>query len=710
MPSLKKGTTDVVRYFMMRKVADGTAFTGATIATFDLQYTRELTAAATKIDAIVGTGGATTHVDNKVFEVDATSSPGLYMVCFPDAAFASGVDQVTLNLKYDATVFTEAQNIQLVAFDPFDAVRMGLTSLPNAVDIAKGGLTTLARNIVDIIESGRSHHTHISPGEIFYVDPVNGDTHANGNRGSINDPYLTIQDCHDNAVVDSRHDLILLVPGATAGITTHTVAATTTLSKRYLLIRGPGRDFIITRTGSGDTFAITGEGIELEGFQIGTAATGSGNGVSVTADFALLHKLWINDTQGDGININQSENCVIENNRFQNTGAGGSGDGLEINGTGSSSSNNIIRHNIFEDVAGDAIKLTGGTIDDTIIKDNTIHGSSGWGINIATGSNTFVIDNDLGNNTSGDITDSGTGTIDINNSPWAKHSIATEARLAELDAGNLPADIAAIPTAAEVVNEWETQSQADPTGFHVNLKEIDGNASLVARFKEFLDANVLFSDTAQAGGASTITLAAGTSLADNDLVDYAIYLNGGLGAGQFARIESVVASSQVAAIVTPNNGWATVPDVTTTYVILSAGSIVHISSLHAAALTEITNELDANSTLADWVDGGRLDLILDEILADQDSMGITKNATFSNFEFPMVLTSDHYTAATSKTVTGERSIDGAAFTGVAGAIAEVGSGVYQIDFLAADTNGDVITYKFSATDCDDTIITVTTRL
>jgi len=27
------------------------------------------------------------------------------------------------------------------------------------------------------------------------------------------------------------------------------------------------------------------------------------------------------------------------------------------------------------------------------------------------------------------------------------------------------------PTAAEVVNEWETQSQADPTGFHVNIKE-----------------------------------------------------------------------------------------------------------------------------------------------------------------------------------------------------------------------------------------------
>ena len=105
-----------------------------------------------------------------------------------------------------------------------------------------------------------------------------------------------------------------------------------------------------------------------------------------------------------------------------------------------------------------------------------------------------------------------------------------------------------------------------------------------------------------------------------------------------------------------------------------------------------------------------METTLNSILSDQDSMGITKNAAFSNFEFPMVLTSDHYTAATGKTVTGEMSIDGAAFVAVNGTIAEVGSGVYQIDLLAADTNGDVITYKFSATDSDDTIITVTTRI
>ena len=123
-----------------------------------------------------------------------------------------------------------------------------------------------------------------------------------------------------------------------------------------------------------------------------------------------------------------------------------------------------------------------------------------------------------------------------------------------------------------------------------------------------------------------------------------------------------------------------------------------------AGIAAIQSDLD-NGT-----DGlGAIKGAVDAIQVDVDSMGITKNAIFSNFEFPMVLTSDHYTAATAKTVTGEKSIDGGAFAAVSGTIAEVGSGVYQCDLLAVDTNGDVITYKFSATDCDDSIITVTTR-
>lgn len=91
-----------------------------------------------------------------------------------------------------------------------------------------------------------------------------------------------------------------------------------------------------------------------------------------------------------------------------------------------------------------------------------------------------------------------------------------------------------------------------------------------------------------------------------------------------------------------------------------------------------------------------------------DDLAVKKNATFSNFEFLMVLTSDHITPATGLTVTGQRSIDGAAFAGVTGTIAEVSNGIYQFDAVAADTNGDVITWRFSSATADDTFVTFKT--
>ena len=89
---------------------------------------------------------------------------------------------------------------------------------------------------------------------------------------------------------------------------------------------------------------------------------------------------------------------------------------------------------------------------------------------------------------------------------------------------------------------------------------------------------------------------------------------------------------------------------------------------------------------------------------NEDFGAITKNAAFSNFPFLMVLTSDHVTPATGLTVTGQRQIDGGAFTAVSGTITEISNGIYQFDALAADTNGDVITWRFSFATADDTFI------
>jgi len=139
------------------------------------------------------------------------------------------------------------------------------------------------------------------------------------------------------------------------------------------------------------------------------------------------------------------------------------------------------------------------------------------------------------------------------------------------------------------------------------------------------------------------------------------------------------------------------------------------NTANIALTVEDTNELQT-----DWANGGRLDTILDgasthsaadvwtaagRTLTD----GIQKNATFSNFEFLMVDSTDHVTPKTGLTVTGQRSIDGAAFASVSGSIAEVSNGIYQFDAVAADTNGDVITWRFSSAGADDRFVTITTQ-
>jgi hypothetical protein len=136
---IKKGTTDVTRYVMLRDSTAGTPETGYTITDLDLQYTRNRAEPAAKVDATALADQDDAHADNQAIQIDATSSPGLYRVDWPDAAFATGADKVLLVVS-GAGLDPAVEEIQLVDYDPQDAVRLGLTSLPNAAADAAGGL------------------------------------------------------------------------------------------------------------------------------------------------------------------------------------------------------------------------------------------------------------------------------------------------------------------------------------------------------------------------------------------------------------------------------------------------------------------------------------------------------------------------------------------------------------------------------------------
>jgi len=90
-------------------------------------------------------------------------------------------------------------------------------------------------------------------------------------------------------------------------------------------------------------------------------------------------------------------------------------------------------------------------------------------------------------------------------------------------------------------------------------------------------------------------------------------------------------------------------------------------------------------------------------------IGIMKNKALNNFAFLMRSSTDHLTPATGLTVTAQRSIDGGAFAACANSVSEVGQGLYKINLTTADTNGDFITYLFSATGADSVYLTVKTN-
>jgi len=89
------GTADVTTYFKLVDPVTGVPATGLVIADLDMSYVRDGAFAVTA-DAVQLAAVNSAHADNKMIQVDATNTPGLYRADWPDAAFAAGVSRVQL--------------------------------------------------------------------------------------------------------------------------------------------------------------------------------------------------------------------------------------------------------------------------------------------------------------------------------------------------------------------------------------------------------------------------------------------------------------------------------------------------------------------------------------------------------------------------------------------------------------------------------------
>lgn len=144
MVSILKGSTSQSLYVEVLDSASttggrktGIAFNAAGLTAY---YARN-GAAATAITLVTQTA-AGAYSSGGWVEVDATNMPGVYRLDVPNTALASGVDSVVVTVKGAAGMVQVSKEVQLTSINLQDAVRMGLTSLPNANAEAAGGLFT----------------------------------------------------------------------------------------------------------------------------------------------------------------------------------------------------------------------------------------------------------------------------------------------------------------------------------------------------------------------------------------------------------------------------------------------------------------------------------------------------------------------------------------------------------------------------------------
>jgi hypothetical protein len=142
--AIVKGTTSKLLQVFIQDSSStsGAGLTGLAHNTASLSayYYREGAASAVAITLATMTLG--TWATGGFIVVDGTNMPGGYQLGIPDAALASGANSVIVMLKGAANMAPLLLEIQLTDVNLHDAVRGGMTALPNAAAEAAGGLFT----------------------------------------------------------------------------------------------------------------------------------------------------------------------------------------------------------------------------------------------------------------------------------------------------------------------------------------------------------------------------------------------------------------------------------------------------------------------------------------------------------------------------------------------------------------------------------------
>jgi hypothetical protein len=165
---VKGATSQILEIFIQDSSSTtGAGLTGLTNASSSLvcYYHRNTAAAAVAVSLVTMTVGTFTSSGFK--EVDATNLPGVYQLCLPDAAFATGADGVIASLKGATNMAPVLLEVQLTGVDHSNATSFGMSNLDATISSRPAGTdytTTRAAKLdnLDVAVSTRNSTTPLS--------------------------------------------------------------------------------------------------------------------------------------------------------------------------------------------------------------------------------------------------------------------------------------------------------------------------------------------------------------------------------------------------------------------------------------------------------------------------------------------------------------------------------------------------------------------
>ncbi len=115
-------------------------------------------------------------------EIDATHMPGVYRFDVPDAVFAAGVEKAIVMLSGAANMAPVPLEYQLVAYDPDDATRLGLSLIPSVLGPVK---KNAALSAFMFLMRDASTHLPMTGLTVAVTRSIDGGAFAAGTLGSV---------------------------------------------------------------------------------------------------------------------------------------------------------------------------------------------------------------------------------------------------------------------------------------------------------------------------------------------------------------------------------------------------------------------------------------------------------------------------------------------------------------------------------------------